>query len=238
MTEVRLPEQHLIEVKETREVVTVRVWPVPIRIIHWTVFIDTILLSITGFYIARPFIPVGSDPQFVMGWMRGLHQLAAWVFVASVGARLVFLWTGNRYTRWDHFIPVHRHRRVHVKEVLKYYLFLRRDPVHFAGHNPLAGLTYSVVFLMFLAQIVTGFALRDLAAPSAPFQVLGGWIFSFWDPQTVRFVHHLVMWLTWGFVVHHVYSVTLMEWDERSGLLSSMLSGRKRIPRDRLKDLV
>lgn len=234
MTDVSLPEQHLIEAKASRELVTVRVWPVPIRIIHWTLFMDTILLSVTGFYIARPFIPVGSDPEFVMGWMRVLHQVAAWLFLACVGARLVFLWTGNKYSRWDHFLPVGRNRRVRAVEVLKYYLFLRRDPVHFAGHNPLAGMAYLAVFFMFLVQIFTGFALRDLAAPGWLFQVLGGWMLAFWDAQTLRFVHHLVMWLTWGFVVHHVYSVTLMEWDERSGLLSSMLSGRKHIPKDRL----
>ncbi len=87
---------------------------------------------------------------------------------------------------------------------------------------------------MLILQIITGFALRDVAAPSWAFDVLGGWVLAITDAQNVRFIHHLVMWLTWGFVVHHVYSAMLMDWEERSGLISSMISGRKRIPKDRL----
>jgi Ni/Fe-hydrogenase 1 B-type cytochrome subunit len=229
-----LHEKHIIEAEESRDVITLRVWQVPIRIIHWTVFLSTALLTVTGLYIGRPFIQVGSDPDFVMGWMRGLHQLGAWIFIAAILARIILMFTGNRYARWTEFIPVDRTRRKESLQVLKYYTFLRVKPVHYAGHNPMAGLTYAVVLVMFLVQTVTGFALRDLAAPSALFQVLGGWTFSFTDPQTIRFIHHLIMWMTWGFVVHHVYSATLMDWEERSGLVSSMISGRKRIPRERL----
>lgn len=227
-------EKHLIEAEESRDVITIRVWQIPIRIIHWTLFLATALLTVTGLYIGRPFLQVGSDPDFVMGWMRGLHQFGAWVFVAAFVARIIFMFTGNRYARWTEFIPVDRSRRRDSIEVLKYYTYLRVKPVPFVGHNPLAGLAYIGVFLLFLVVIVTGFALRDLAAPSALFQVLGGWTLSFFDAQTIRFVHHLAMWLTWGFVVHHVYSSTLMDWEERSGLISSMVSGRKRIPRERL----
>jgi Ni/Fe-hydrogenase 1 B-type cytochrome subunit len=233
MTDTQAPAKHIIEVSETREDVSVRVWQVPIRIIHWTIFLDTALLTITGIYIGRPFLLVGSDPDFVMGWMRVLHQAGAWIFVAAFIGRMFLMFTGNQYARWDQFLPV-RGRLSEGKESLKYYLFIRRRPLPFAGHNPLAGMAYAAVFFMFLVQIFTGFALRDLAAPDWLFQVLGGWMLGFFQPQTIRWIHHIIMWLTWGFVVHHVYSSILMEWEERSGLISSMISGRKRIPRDRL----
>jgi len=90
------------------------------------------------------------------------------------------------------------------------------------------------LFLMFLVQIATGFALRDLAAPNIWFQTLGGWLLGIGSSQGIRLTHHLIMWLTWGFVVHHVYAAMLMDWEERSGLISSMISGRKRIPKDRV----
>jgi Ni/Fe-hydrogenase 1 B-type cytochrome subunit len=227
-------DPHVIHAAAEKDLVTVRVWRVPIRVIHWMIFLATIVLSVTGFYIGRPFIALGSDAAFVMGWMRAIHQLSAWIFVAALGARMVLMFTGNRYARWTQFIPVDEHRRLEGRETLKYYLFLRQKPMQYAGHNPLAGLTYTVVYVMLFVQVVTGFALRDVAAPSWLFDIFGGWMLTFADAQLVRFIHHLIMWLTWGFVVHHVYSAMLMDWEERSGIISSMVSGRKRVRKDRV----
>jgi Ni/Fe-hydrogenase 1 B-type cytochrome subunit len=228
------PDRLVVDPRSERDIVTVRVWRVPIRIIHWTIFLMTIALSVTGFYIGRPFILLGNDPAFVMGWMRSIHQLSAWIFTAALGARMVLMFTGNRYARWTQFIPVDPQRRHEGKESLKYYLFMRLKPLQYAGHNPLAGLTYAVVYLMLFLQVFTGFALRDVAAPGWLYQIFGGWLLSIAHPQLVRFIHHLVMWLTWGFVVHHVYSAMLMDWEERSGIISSMISGRKRVRKDRV----
>lgn len=229
-------ERHhvIVDPDKERDIATLRVWSVPIRTIHWTVFLSVIVLSVTGFYIGTPFLLTGSDPQFVMGWMRGVHHLSAWVFTAAVLARMVFMFIGNRYAHWTQFVPVSRRRRQETREVIKYYLFLRQQPLHFAGHNPLAGATYVLVYVMLILQIFTGFALRDVAASGWLNQTFGGWMLALAHPQTVRFIHHLIMWLTWGFVVHHVYAAMLMDWEERSGLISSMVSGRKRIPKDRL----
>lgn len=50
----------------------------------------------------------------------------------------------------------------------------------------------------------------------------------------MRFAHHLIMWMIWGFMVHHVYSAMLVDRLEGSGLLSSIFSGFKFLPKDRL----
>lgn len=219
---------------DKRDLVTVRVWQVPIRAIHWLIFLAVLVLSVSGFYIGRPFISTGQDPGYVMGVMGAIHQVAAWVFTAAVLARLVFMFIGNQYARWTQFIPIEEKRRRDGSETLKYYLYLRARPLEYAGHNPLAGATYIIVFIMFLVQIFTGFALRSLAADRVLFDVLGGWILAIAQPQGIRLLHHMIMWLTWGFVVHHVYAAMLMDWEERSGLISSMFNGYKRIPRDRV----
>jgi Ni/Fe-hydrogenase 1 B-type cytochrome subunit len=49
-------------------------------------------------------------------------------------------------------------------------------------------------------------------------------------------VHHMIMWLLLGFMVHHVYSVILVDSEERSGLLSSIVTGDKTIPEERCCD--
>lgn len=213
--------------------VVVRVWQLPVRIVHWTIFFSVVVLSVTGFYIGTPFVSVGADPRFVMGWARELHVLAAAVFIAAIVARVIWAFSGNRWANWRQFVPVEARRRRNAWEGLKYYLFVRREPPPSVGHNALAGLTYLVVLAMFLLQTLTGLALLGLESEGW-MAAWFGWVFDVSPIPVVRLVHHLVMWLTWGFVVHHVYSAVLVDVEERSGLVSSMLTGWKRLPTDRL----
>jgi Ni/Fe-hydrogenase 1 B-type cytochrome subunit len=214
--------------------VTVRVWQLPVRITHWTIFLCVIVLSVTGYYIGNPFVITGSDPRFVMGWMRSIHLVAAWVMIAAVLARIVWAFTGNRWSHWDQFIPVRRERRGNSMQMLRYYLFLRRDPPSEVGHNPLAGLAYTAVYAMFVVQIVTGLALHGLDDPGGLLSNLTGWVFALGSVGAVRLTHHLIMWLTWGFVVHHLYSAILVDTEEKNGLISSIFTGRKQVDRDLL----
>lgn len=222
------------ETPTIRRRVTVRVWELPVRITHWTIFFSVIVLSVTGFYIGRPFVIAGSDPQFLMGNMRAIHSVAAWVMIAAVVARIVWAFIGNRWARWDQFFPRDKARRRRSREMLGYYTFFRRNPPAEVGHNPLAGLTYAVVYLMFLVQIVTGLALMGLDNPGGVISTLFGWVFGLGSAPAVRLSHHLIMWLTWGFVIHHVYSAVLVDWEERNGLISSIFTGRKEVDEDLL----
>lgn len=221
-------------VESTAPRVVLRVWELPVRITHWTIFLAVIVLSFTGFYIGNPFISTGSDPRFVMGTVRAIHIVAACVMIAAVLARLIWAFTGNRWSRWDQFIPVGEHRRGTTKQMLRYYLLLRRDPPEEVGHNPLAGITYTVVYLMFLVQIFTGLALLGLDNPGGALSTTFGWVFGIASVPAIRFAHHLIMWLTWGFVVHHIYSAVLMDTQEKNGIISSIFSGRKQVDKDLL----
>ncbi|MEX1092957.1 MAG: Ni/Fe-hydrogenase, b-type cytochrome subunit [Acidimicrobiia bacterium] len=223
------PKPASVKIEKTPPRMTVKVWELPVRITHWVIFLAVVVLSVTGFYIARPFIIVGSDPGFLMGWMRATHSLAAWVFIAAIAARVIWSLVGNRWSRWDQFIPVSKDRRTGGREMFKYYTFMRRDPAPEVGHNPLAGLAYSAVYLMFGVQIVTGFALLGLENPGGIFYSLTGWVFDIGSIPTTRLIHHMIMWLTWGFVVHHVYSAVLVDIEERNGLISSIVTGRKEV---------
>ncbi|MGD2101568.1 MAG: Ni/Fe-hydrogenase, b-type cytochrome subunit [Acidimicrobiia bacterium] len=227
MSTTEIPHSNTVEVRE------VRVWELPVRIVHWTIFFCVVVLSFTGFYIGTPFLITGSDPGFVMGWARSIHSIAAWVMIAAVVARIIWAFTGNEWSRWDQFIPRRKDRRQGGREALKYYLFLRREPPREIGHNPLAGITYTVLYAMFGVQIVTGLALKGLDDPGGALSTLTGWVFSLGSIPAVRLTHHLIMWLTWGFVVHHVYSAVLVDSAERTGIISSIFTGRKQVARER-----
>ncbi len=222
-----------LQVVATAGCVTVRVWQLPVRVIHWTIFSSVVVLSLTGFYIGTPYLSVGSDPRFVMGWARAAHNLAAFVFIAAIVARIIWAFSGNKWSRWDQFIPISKARRENAWAGFKYYTFLSRTPPAGAGHNALAGSTYLVVLVMFLVQIFTGLALLSLESGGA-LASISGWVFAVLPIPWIRFVHHLIMWMTWGFVIHHVYSAVLMDTEEKTGLISSIFTGWKRLPADRL----
>ena len=218
--------------------VHVYVWEVPVRVTHWLIAFSIVVLSITGFYIGRPFITVTgpANQHFVMGWVKTIHGYTAFVFMAAVVARLIWMFSGNKYAHWDKFIPVHAKRRKGLWPTLKFYLFALRKPPGFVGHNPLAGATYTLVFLLYFVAIATGLTLRgasaDLGSPVRWFAALAPLLGGL---QMARWIHHATMWLLLGFAVHHVYSSVMMSTIEANATVESIFSGYKFVPQEDLE---
>ena len=57
-----------------------------------------------------------------MGWMKVIHGYTAYVFITAVLARVIWMFTGNRYAHWDKFIPVHRSRAAAFWPTFLFYL--------------------------------------------------------------------------------------------------------------------
>lgn len=217
------------------DIVRVYVWEVPVRMTHWLIAGSIVVLSVTGFYIGHPFITVAGEARahFVMGWVKVVHFYTAYVFLAAVVARLIWMFTGNRYSHWDKFIPFHRSRRHGLLPTLKFYLFALRKPPGFVGHNPLAGLTYLLVFLLYFVAIATGFMLHGVNAdPDSAMRSIASMAPLLGGLQTVRWIHHATMWLLLGFAVHHVYSSVMMSTIEANATMESIFSGYKFVPRE------
>ena len=143
--------------------IRVYVWDLVVRNTHWLIALAMAILIATGLYIAHPFGFPGTTPgsHFLMGWVRIVHFYAAIVFTLSVVVRIVWFFTSpSLYARWPQFIPVQRYRRRELLNSLKFYSFIRRRPPDVIGHNPLAGLSYMGVFLLYLVMITSGLAMR------------------------------------------------------------------------------
>jgi Ni/Fe-hydrogenase 1 B-type cytochrome subunit len=210
--------------------VRMHVWEWPVRLLHWAVVAALLVLCATGLYIGNPYLisPGPSEARFVMGTIKVIHFYAAIVFTLAVLARILWMFLGNRYANWREFVPVPRARRQGILPMLKFYLFLRRDPPPFIGHNPLAGATYTVVFLVYLLMTLTGFALYSVSAPvGSHMRIFRDLLPLFGGAQTARWIHHAGMWLLLGFAVHHIYSAVMMAMVERKGTLESIFSGYK-----------
>lgn len=216
------------------DIVRVYVWEWPVRVAHWLIFFSVAVLAVTGFYIGDPFIIAsGSATQrFVMGTVKVIHFDAAIVFVVSVLARVIWMFTGNEYAHWDKFIPLRPRRLRGILPTLKFYLFGLRKPPGFVGHNPVAGLAYTAVFGLYFLQIATGLTMYAVSAHvGSPLRVFIGLAPLFGGVQMARWIHHIVMWLILGFVVHHIYSGVLMSSVEQNATMESIFSGYKFVPR-------
>jgi Ni/Fe-hydrogenase 1 B-type cytochrome subunit len=215
-------------IRRSDERIRVYVWEIPVRVSHWVNVFSIAVLAVTGLYIADPmFVSPGGS---FMTNVRFVHMLAAFAFTASFILRIYWLFVGNRWSRWTAFVPVTPAQRREFIRQTGWYLFLRREVPRVLGHNALAAGTYLVVFVLFLLQTATGFALAG-AHGTEPWATLFGWLSGLIGLQGVRLVHHLLMWALLAFMVHHVYSALLMDHWERNGIMSSIFSGYKFVRR-------
>jgi Ni/Fe-hydrogenase 1 B-type cytochrome subunit len=206
------------------ERVRLYVWQVPVRLTHWVTAICIVVLSVTGGYIADPFlIPPGGS---VMTTVRLVHIAAAFILLASGVLRTYWLLAGNRFSRWSAFIPTTRFQLTEVFRQAGFYMFVRREIPKVLGHNQLAAGAYLVLFALLLVETVTGFALDGLIG-SEPGSTAFGWLIGLLGPQAVRVIHHLSMWAILAIALFHVYSCVLVDHIEKNGLLSSIFSGFK-----------
>ncbi|MGB8647747.1 MAG: Ni/Fe-hydrogenase, b-type cytochrome subunit [Anaerolineae bacterium] len=219
----------------------VYVWEIPVRLTHWVNVAAIIVLSFTGYYIGNPWIQASSrewyGPYF-MGIVRYVHFVVAFVFIASLLLRTYWAVAGNEWASWRGLFPfLTPDGRKYLLNAVKYYFFLRREPPEVVGHNALAGLTYAVIVILYFLQTFTGLALLGQADPNGLWHGLTNWVFVLISNQTLRLVHHLIMWLLIAFALHHVYSAFLVDAEEGNGLLSSIFTGFKFIHADFLKRL-
>lgn len=205
------------------------VWQIPVRIAHWTIALCIAILAITGIYIGNPYLGGGN---FLMLWMKSTHLVFAVLLTCMVVWRIAWAFMGNEWSRWSAFIPFATPGWWgRASKTILFYGFLRRKAPPDVGHNPLAVSAYVGVYALLVVEICTGFALNSMSW-GGWWSVAFGWIVRVLPANDVRLVHHLIMWLLLGFVVHHVYSSVLMDSEERSGLISSIFTGYKAVRRE------
>ena len=157
--------------KRLREVY---VWELPVRIYHWLNALCIVILCITGFIIA--------DPLAIM-----TETEANFMF------RLYWGFVGNRYARWNNFIPLKKSQWKEILEVIKVdILMIKNKPVDSIGHNALASVIYFGTFWAFLLQSITGFGLYAKMSESV-FPQLFAWTIPLMGGDLVaREIHHFL----------------------------------------------
>lgn len=207
----------------------VYVWEFPVRLTHWINVFSIASLSITGYYIGNPFIYAVSTDQYIMGWMRFVHFVSAYLLLASIFVRLYWSLAGNKYANWRVFNPFSSVKFKELIEISKFYLFIGKKPPKAVGHTACATYVYLGLFGMFIAEIITGFALYSQTHVGIFWNLMGGWLLSMISVQTVRLLHHLFMWGFIAFAIAHVYIGWFLNRAEKNGLMASIFTGYKTV---------
>ncbi len=200
---------------------------------HWLRVLAIVVLVVTGFYLADPFITPASHATptgFLQDYIRAFHLFFGFLLTAVVLFKsYIFLFvrdsSGERKSLRDALSPT-----VWFKQI-GYYLFMTKHPKLRGTYNPLQFVAYVGFYLMVFGIILTGFMLYvqvyhgGLAAllysPMMKLTVMVGGL------SVVRQIHHL---LTWGiilFVTVHVYMAIFNAIYGKEGSMDAIFSGLK-----------
>ena len=214
----------------------VYLWGWPLRTMHWAAAFSLLVLVVTGFYIGKPYFMTSGEASshFLMGWMRFLHFAAAGVFVATAIIRAYWLFAGNQFERWRALFPIRRRDWAHFYAMVKFYLLIRPEKApHYLGHNPLQQFSYTAIYGIALIQAVTGFAMYGQSRPGGFWYTLFGWVVPVLGGiQVVHFVHHAFTWAFLIFIPIHIYLALRSDLLERTGTISSIVSGGRFVRKD------
>lgn len=230
----------------------IAVWDAPTRWFHWINALAVVGLIGSGLVILNDTALGLSASGKIL--LKSTHVLFGYAMVLNLLWRFVWAFFGNRYARWRAILPGGRG----YLAALRAYVasFGTGQPEQYAGHNPLARIAVSVLFLLLVLQAITGLVLAGTDLFWPPF----GSAFASWvaapgiDPSLVRpgaselmdpaaykamrafrsafvEVHEINFYLLALMVVLHVVAVVVIERYEGGSIISAMFTGRKILSR-------
>jgi Ni/Fe-hydrogenase 1 B-type cytochrome subunit len=224
------------------------VWDIPTRWFHWINVLCVIGLIAIGVVILNAkVLGVTSDGKVTL---KVVHVWIGYVFATNLLWRFIWAFIGNRYARWREIVPGGVGYWRSLSSYVASLAAGRRQ--QFLGHNPLARISVSVLFLLLTIQAVSGLV---LAGTDIFFLPIGPWIAE-WvaapgiDPATLKpYSPHMYDEAAWEsmrafrkpfitahyycfyalalMIVLHIVAVVVTELKEGGGIVSAMFTGRK-----------
>ena len=201
-----------------------------LRIFHWMMASSILVLFFTGLYIMTPVSGgPGHEPSFTdwrlsMDLIRNIHFFFGFVLAASFILR-IYGWIINR---GDRLLPKFWTSRFmeDMWEVILYYLLIK-DTHKPCLRNPLARLSYLVLYIAVFFEMLTGFGMYYMPNPTGFPAHIFGWQIPLFTEMYMHWAHHLLAWFIVLFAIGHIYMVIRADLMEREGEVSSMFSGSK-----------
>ncbi len=183
-----------------------------IRIFHWLRFLAIMILLISGFYIAWPFLmdPKSTD-VLIQGWMRFSHLIFGFIFSCiTISRNYLFLFSKDKSERRSLLDALSIDR---WRSQIKAYVFLGKPDEKSGLYGPLQLVTYASFYSCSLIMVLTGLALYSRVYHEGLGQLLyapASWLtYICGGLANVRNIHH---WFTWVFIVFLIVHVYMVIW--------------------------
>jgi len=200
---------------------------------HWIRAISIVVLTVTGFYIASPFVTPVPNPEptnFMQALFRSWHEIFGFVLMAVVALKIYLFFFARRYRKEIGSIKDFLSPKVWGGQI-GYYLLVSKHP-HLRGtYNPLQFVAYVGFYILMILLILTGLILYAhvyhngfggmIYDTMMSFEVMLGGL------AWVRELHHIAMWGVILFVAVHVYMAIYNAVFGKDGSMDAIFSGMK-----------
>ncbi len=185
-----------------------RVWDLPTRIFHWSLFVLVSTGLITGFI----------SPE----WWLDIHIGAGYGILLLLVFRLVWGIFGAEYSRFKTFIFLPKETIAHLRDLM----FKR--PRHYFGHNPAGALMIFALILVLSGITFSGLVALGGKENQGP---LAG-IVNYRAGELANSIHVTLNYCLLALIAGHIMGVIVEMRMTGENLVKSMIDGYKRIPKD------
>ncbi|RDU69558.1 Ni/Fe-hydrogenase, b-type cytochrome subunit [Helicobacter cholecystus] len=190
--------------------------PLSFWVTHWIRFICMIVLVVSGFYIAQPFIMSDADlsapVNFLQAKIRFWHVLLGMILLgATLFKTYLFFFSKGSEIERKSFNNVLSAKQWASRII--FYLTLGGKVKDYGLYNPLQFVVYLGVYIALYGIIITGFVLFMNCYHDG----MMGVIYPFFKPletlmggiANVRWIHHLLTWVFLLFLPVHIYMASM-----------------------------
>lgn len=190
-----------------------------VRVTHWVNVLAVVLMVGSGFRIFNAYprfarkgetfccYPFEGDPippwMTFGGWLAGArnwHFAAMWLLVVNGLIYIAFIYL---HGEWRDLVP----RRGHLRdswEMVKFYLFVRKDHPRQGKHNALQRGAYFAMLIAGLVLVLTGLAIWKPVQLGLLTSMFGGYVWA-------RYWHFVATWMLVTLAVVHVFMVIAVD---------------------------
>ena len=224
------------------------IWDRPVRYCHWISVLCVICLMAIGTVILNSkALEVTIDGKILL---KTWHVYVGYIFALNLIFRIIWGFIGSASARWRTILPVGPSFRAQFSQFI---VGLKQGkPVGFLGHNPLARLMVTLLFLLMTIQALSGLVLAGTDVYMPPFGgAIKQWVAvddasvelvkpyskegvneqAYKEMRAVRkpfiTVHYTIFFVLLGAIVLHVLGVIWTENREGNGIVSAMFTGKK-----------
>ena len=179
-----------------------------IRILHWVQAITVFILIIAGLHLHHPTLL-----NIPLSTVREVKGIFNFVLIANLLIYIYYSFITRHYSdlifslKDIPFIP----------SFFKYMFFIKESPGYYGKYNPGQKATYTMWFIVFLIQIVTGLTLFFPEQLGFLIPLLGGL-------NRIRMIHYFMTWVLIATIPIHIYLAIT----EDPAKLQSIFTGKAR----------